>query len=479
MTGASLPKAAAAFILIAAYPLAVEAEENWPQFRGQSGSATASTGSPPTRWSREENVAWVRDIPGRGWSSPIVWGKTVFVTSAVSTGGVFKEPSKGIFGNDYAAELAAQGLSDDEVMARVVSRDIELSKETESIRYMVYAIDTETGALLWERVAHEGKPFGGRHRKNTYASETPATDGERLYVYFGNLGLFAYSLEGELLWEHRFPPRGIYLDFGTAASPAVDAERVYVQSDNQEDSFLAAIDKRTGKELWKVARGVGNESMIRSGWSTPFVWVTPQRSEIVALGHGLAIGYGVDGKELWRLAGLSGQATPTPVAGDGLLYVGTGSQGESNRPMFAVRPGATGDITLAEGADSNELVAWHNPQASAYTSSPLYYRDRIYVVNDNGILAVLDARTGERLYRARVGGGGFTFSSSPWAYGGNVFFLSEDGETFVAKEGAAYEEVGRNPLDEMTLASPAISGGSLFIRTQTKLYRLASRPGLS
>jgi len=479
LTGASLPKAAAAFILIAAYPLAVEAEENWPQFRGQSGSATASTGSPPTRWSREENVAWVRDIPGRGWSSPIVWGKTVFVTSAVSTGGVFKEPSKGIFGNDYAAELAAQGLSDDEVMARVVSRDIELSKETESIRYMVYAIDTETGALLWERVAHEGKPFGGRHRKNTYASETPATDGERLYVYFGNLGLFAYSLEGELLWEHRFPPRGIYLDFGTAASPAVDAERVYVQSDNQEDSFLAAIDKRTGKELWKVARGVGNESMIRSGWSTPFVWVTPQRSEIVALGHGLAIGYGVDGKELWRLAGLSGQATPTPVAGDGLLYVGTGSQGESNRPMFAVRPGATGDITLAEGADSNELVAWHNPQASAYTSSPLYYRDRIYVVNDNGILAVLDARTGERLYRARVGGGGFTFSSSPWAYGGNVFFLSEDGETFVAKEGAAYEEVGRNPLDEMTLASPAISGGSLFIRTQTKLYRLASRPGLS
>jgi outer membrane protein assembly factor BamB len=464
-----------ALILLAALLAPSEAEENWPQFRGPGGNAVADTGSPPRKWSRKENVAWVRDIPGRGWSSPIVWGKTLFLTSAITTGGSFKEPSKGIFGNDYAAELVAQGLPEEEVVARVVSRDIELSKETESIRYMVYAIDAETGTLLWERVAHEGKPFGGRHRKNTYASETPATDGERLYAYFGNVGLFAYALDGELLWEHRFPPRPIYLDFGTAASPAVDSQRVYVQCDNQEESFLAAVDKRTGEELWKIARGVGNQSMIRSGWSTPFVWETPRRSEIVTLGHGLAIGYGVDGRELWRLSGLSGQATPTAIAAEGLLFVGTGSQGESNRPMFAVRPGASGDVSLAEGAESNEFVAWRNPRASAYTSSPLHYRGRIYVVNDNGILTVFDARSGERLYRARVGGGGFTFSSSPWAYAGHVFFLSEDGETFVATEGAAYEEVGRNPLEEMTLASPAIAGDSLYIRTQSKLYRLSER----
>jgi len=448
------------------------AEENWPQFRGPTGSAVASAGAPPTRWSREKNVVWVKEIPGRGWSSPIVWGRKIFITSAISIDGAFKEPSKGIFGNDYAAELAAQGHSDDEILARVVSRDIELSKETESIRYMVYATDAETGALLWERAAHEGKPFGGRHRKNTYASETPATDGERVYVYFGNVGLFAYSLEGDLMWEHRFPPQPIYLDFGTAASPAVDSERVYVQSDNQEGSFLAAVDKRTGKELWKIARGVGSESMIRSGWSTPFVWVTPLGSEVVTLGHGLAIGYDVEGNPLWRLSGLTGQATPTPIAGDGLLYVGTGSQGESNRPMFAVRPGASGDISLTEGSESNEFVAWHNPQASAYTSSPLSYGGRIYVVNDNGILTVFDARAGERLYRARVGGGGFTFSSSPWAYGERIFFLSEDGETFVAKDGAEYQEVGRNGLDEMTLASPAIAGDSIYVRTQSKLYRL-------
>ena len=155
-------------------------------------------------------------------------------------------------------------------------------------------------------------------------------------------------------------------------------------------------------------------------------------------------------------------------AGDGLLYVGTGSQGESNRPIFAVRPGASGDISASE-----EHVAWHNPQASAYTSSPLFYRGRLYVVNDNGILTVFDARTGERVYRARVGGGGFTFSSSPWAYGGHVFFLSEDGETFVARAGSSYEEVGRNPLEEMTLASPAIAGDAIYIRTQSRLYRLS------
>jgi outer membrane protein assembly factor BamB len=462
--------AAALFLFVGSLQW-LAAEENWPQFRGTGGSARASGPHPPAKWSRNQNVAWVREIPGRGWSSPIVWEKTIFVTSAVSTGGTFKEPSKGIFGNDYAAELSAQGLSDDEVLSRVVSRDIELAKETAAIRYMIYAFDAETGDLRWERVAHEGKPFGGRHRKNTYASETPATDGERIYVYFGNVGLFAYGFDGQLLWEHRFPPQPIYLDFGTAASPVVDSDRVYVQSDNQGESFLAAIDKRTGKEVWKVARGVSSEAMIRSGWSTPFVWTTGERTEIVALGHGLAISYAAaDGKELWRLSGLTGQPTPTPIEGDGLLYLGTGSQGESNRPMFAVRPGASGDISLPEESDSNEFVAWRNPLASAYTSSPLYSSGRIYSVNDNGILTVLDARTGERLYRARVGGGGFTFSSSPWAYAGHVFFLSEDGETFVAKDAAAYEEVGRNALEEMSFASPAIAGGSLYIRTQTRLY---------
>jgi outer membrane protein assembly factor BamB len=462
-------------LLFSAGILLYGAEPNWPHFRGPGGSGVHEGPSPPSQWSSTENVVWVREIPGRGWSSPIVWGNRVFVATAVSTGGSFKEPSKGIFGNDYAAELSAQGLSDDEVLARVVSRDIELTGETESVRYMLLALDAGTGNVVWERVLHEGKPFGGRHRKNTYASETPATDGERVYALFGNVGLYACTLDGQPVWEHHFPPRAVYLDFGTASSPAVDAERVYVQFDNQEDSFLAAVDKRTGRELWRTARGVGNQSMIRSGWSTPFVWESPLRSEVIAVGHGLAISYDTSGKELWRLSGLSGQATPTPVAGEGLLFVGTGSQGESNRPMFAVRPGASGDISLGESETTNPSIAWRNPQASAYTSSPLLYRGRLYVVNDNGILTVFDARTGERVYRARPGGGGFTFSASPWAYDGKVFLLSEDGDAFVVKEGAAYEEIGKNSLDEMTLASVAVASDSLYIRTQTRLYRFRER----
>ena len=465
-----ISRAVLAFLL--ASSLGRAADENWPQFRGRGGSGLPEEAAPPASWSTTDNIAWVNAIPGRGWSSPIVWGGRVFVTSAVNVDGAYKEPSTGIYGNDYVAELAAQGLPEEEVLARLTARDIELTKETQGVRWMVLAFDGASGDLLWDRIAHEGPPFGGRHRKNTYASETPATDGERVYAYFGNVGLFAYSLDGELLWEHRFEPHPIYLDFGTASSPVVHDGRVYVQQDNQDASFLAAVDAATGKEIWTTPRGVDNESMIRSGWATPFVWKNDLRTEIVTVGHGRAVGYGLDGKELWRLSGLSGQATPTPLAGGGLLYVGTGSQGESDRPLFAVKPGASGDISLAEGEASNEHVVWLHPRASAYTSSPLFYEGRLYIVNDNGILAVHDARTGERLYRARVGGGGFTFSSSPWAYGGHVFFLSEDGDTFVARAGSdsTYEELGRNSLGEMTLASPAIAGGSLFLRTQTKLY---------
>jgi outer membrane protein assembly factor BamB len=209
-------------LLIALVPFALSARAvppEWPQFRGPQGAGVADDATLPERWSATENVAWSVDVPGRGWSSPIVWRTRVFVTSAISPG-AFKAPSTGIFGNDYAAELVKQGLPDEEVNRRVISRDIELTDETGDIRYMVYALDATSGKVAWEREAHKAKPFGGRHRKNTYASETPATDGERLYVSFGgNVGLFAYTLDGTLLWKHTWPPQPIYLDFGTASSP--------------------------------------------------------------------------------------------------------------------------------------------------------------------------------------------------------------------------------------------------------------------
>jgi len=446
----------------------------WPQFRGPAGAGILDSTTLPTAWSATSNVAWSVEVKGRGWSSPVAWNDQVYVTSAISPG-AFKAPSTGIFGNDYAAELAKQGLSDDEVVKKVVSRDIELTGESGDIRYMVYAFDAVTGKLRWEREAHKGAPFGGRHRKNTYASETPATDGERLYVYFGNVGLFAYSLNGTPLWNTRFDPQPMYLDFGTASSPVVHNGRVYVLHDNDGKSFAAAVDARTGKVAWRVERDLP-AGRSASGWSTPFIWTHEQRTELAIIGRQHAVGYALDsGKELWRLGGLTGQSTPSPVAANGLLYLATGSQGENNRPVFAVRPGASGDISLARGEDHNAFVAWLHPRASAYTSSPLVYRGRMYVVNDNGILTVFDAGTGKEIYKARAGGSGNTFSASPWASNGRVYLLSEDGHTFVIEAGDKYVELAKNSLDEMSMASPALAPNALFMRTQTRLFRIGAR----
>jgi outer membrane protein assembly factor BamB len=443
----------------------------WPQFRGPAGAGILSDGQLPTKWSTKDNVAWSVPVEGRGWSSPVAWDNTVFVTSAISPG-TFKEPSTGIFGNDYVAELMKQGLSEEEVLKRVTARDIELTTDTGEIRYMVYAFDANTGKMKWAREAHKGAPFGGRHRKNTYASETPATDGERLYAYFGNVGLFAYSLDGKPVWNARFEPQKMYLDFGTAASPVVHEGKVFIVHDNDGKSFAAAVDARTGKQLWRVDRDLPAGGMT-SGWSTPFVWKHDARTELIVIGKQHAISYAPEtGKELWRLKGLTGQSTPTPVAAEGLLYLATGSQGESNRPVFAVRPGASGDISLPKGQESSEFVAWFHPRASAYTSSPLVYRGRMYVVNDNGILTVSDAKTGKEIYKARAGGTGNTFSASPWAADGKIYLLSEDGHTFVIEAGDRYVELAKNSLDEMSFASPALAPNTLFMRTQTRLYRI-------
>jgi outer membrane protein assembly factor BamB len=461
----------AAVLVAGAWPRAA-GNSDWPQFRGPDGLGLADGAALPVRWSATENVAWATEIPGRGWSSPIVWRGRVYLTSAISSG-TFKEPSTGIYGNDYAAELTKQGLPPEEVNKRVIARDIELTDETGDVRYMVYALDARTGRIVWEREAHKGRPAGGRHRKNTYASETPATDGERLYVSFGgNVGVFCFSLDGEPLWQKKWPPHPIYLDFGTASSPVVYGGRVYQLHDNDRESFFAALDARTGRELW-TAKRTAVATRLKSGWSTPFVWRNALRTEIVTIGMGYTVSYNPEGEELWRLKGFM-QATPSPVAADGLLYVGSGSQGEANRPVYAVRPGASGDITLTPEQTSNAFVAWFKPRLSGYTPSPLVYRGRVYAVNDNGVLQVADAKTGAEVYKVRLGGTGNTFSASPVASDGRIYALTEMGDTIVFAAGDEYREVAKNSLAEMSFASPAADGSSLYIRTATKLYRLVN-----
>ena len=447
-------------------------EDTWPGFRGHEMSGVAATARIPDRWSTKEHVKWAVPIAGHGWSSPIVWGDHVFVTSAISSR-EFKKPTPGLYGNEYIAEMVAQGLSDEEVSKRSAARDSELAAEADEIRYMVYALDAKTGKIKWEREAIKTRPFGGRHRKNTYASETPFTDGERLYASFGqNIGLFVYSFDGKLLWKKQWAPKEIYLDFGTGSSPIVHQGRVYLLQDNEEQASIAALDAKTGEELWRTPRS-GTGFPVKSSWMTPFVWKHAARTEIVTTGHGAVISYDLQGHELWRATRMS-MPTASPFAVGDLLYVGTGSQGDANRPFLAIKPGAAGDISLKPGETSNQFIVWSHPRASGYTPSALVHEGRAYLVHDTGVLTVLDARTGQQIYKVRVGGGGQTFSASPVGAGHRVLLLTEEGTTFVLDSGAEYKEIAKNDLGEMSLASPAVAGDALYIRTESKLYKIGS-----
>jgi outer membrane protein assembly factor BamB len=444
--------------------------ETWPGFRGHEMSGIARDARIPEHWSTTEHVKWSVPIAGHGWSSPIVWGDTVFVTSAIGSK-PFKQPTPGLYGNEYIAELQAQGLPDEEIVRRAQARDNEVPSESAEIRYMVYALDAGTGKVRWEREATRTVPFGGRHRKNTYASETPFTDGERVYASFGqNVGLFCYSLEGQLLWKKQWEPRPVYLDFGTASSPIVSDGRVYLLHDNEQESSVIALEARTGNEIWRTPRP--ETGFPKSSWMTPFVWKNALRTELVTTGHGLVISYDLNGAELWRVGGMS-MPTASPLAAGGLLYVGTGSQGDANRPFLAIKPGASGDISLKSAATRNDFIVWSQPRASGYTPSALVHDGRAYLVHDTGILTVLDAQTGKQIYKMRVGGGGHTFSASPLAAGNRILLLTEDGLTFVLESGSEYKEIARNDLAEMSLASPAVAGDAIYIRTQSKLYKIA------
>ena len=427
------------------FALAVTAE--WPQFRGPGSNGVAEEAGLPTRWSATENVVWKTAIPGVGWSSPVVAGGLVFLTSAVSRGDK-EPPKKGLyFGGN---------------------RD----KPVDEHRSMVYAVSAATGKIDWEREVHRGAPPIARHLKNSYASETPVTDGERVYAQFGGHGLYCLDAKtGKVVWSKAWEPREMRFGWGTAASPVLHAGRVYVVSDNDVESFLAALDARTGREIWRVKRDE------KSNWATPFIWVREGGvAEIVTPGTSRVRSYDLDGKELWTLGGMSSITIPTPFARHGLLYVTSGYVGDQTRPVFAIKPGASGDISLKAGETSNQFVAWFYPQAGPYNPSPLVYGDIYYTLFDRGFFTAHDARTGAPVYpRVRIDEAAAAFTASPWAYDGKVFALSEDGDTFVIQAGGEYKLLGKNSLNEMCMATPAIARGSLFIRGAVNLYRIANR----
>ena len=466
-----------AALLIGISSLAVGAERpgaaapaNWPRFRGPDANPVGTHPGLPIRWSATENIEWAAEVPGVGWSSPVVWGKKVFLTSATSRQPM-KGPSLGTdFSNDYIAELRAEGLPPEEITRRLYARDREMPEEL-VIGLHLYCLDLDTGKTLWEREIYRGRPRGGRHRKNSYASETPVTDGTGIYVYFTHHGLFAFDMEGGPLWSAPLDPRPTVRDFGTGASPALHGERLYVLNDNEEAGFLAAFDKGSGRELWRAARDITERR--KTGWATPFVWDNEVRSEIVTVGPGVVISYDLEGRPVWRMGRMAGTPIQSPFAWGGRLFVAAGASGGQYRPLAAIRPGGSGDITPPEGESRSAHVVWYDRLAGGtYLPTPVIYEGAMYVLYSRGILARHDPGTGERLYRSRIAEGAAAFTASPWAYNGHVFALGEEGETYVIEAGDEYRLVGVNPLGDWTLASPAIVGDRLLIRTRNRLYSI-------
>jgi outer membrane protein assembly factor BamB len=441
----------------------------WPQFRGPNSNPVGTDARLAERWSKTENVEWAQEIPGRGWSSPIVTGGRVFVTT-VTTEGKSKPPQIGTeYSNEYVAELQKQGLSMKEIIERVTARDIELPHEVQ-LHYILYCLNLKSGKVEWQKEFFVGRPPGGRHRKNSFTSESPVTDGKFVYVYVGNMGLWAFDLKGNLSWKTPLEANPIYLDFGTGSSPALAGNLLVIVNDNEKQQYIAAFDKKTGKQVWRTNRDLGGrgQPVQRSGWSTPFIWQHALRTEIVAVGPGEVVSYDLTGKELWRMSGMAATPIPMPFAYEGLLYV----DGGRGKPLFAVRPGAKGDISLAKDQTSNEYIVWSQARGGTYLPSPVAYEGAVYTLTETGILNRFDAKTGKQTYKTRIDPAATAFTTSPWAYNGKLFCLSEEGQTFVISTGEQFQLLHVNALDDFAQASPALVGDRLLIRTEHKLYSI-------
>ena len=422
------------------------ADEPWPRFRGPRADGVAKDDPRlPNRWDKTTHVRWVADVPGLGWSSPIVWGDRVFITTVVSDQPGPK-PKKGLY-LGFGVRKPPPGTH----------------------RWLVLCFDLASGELLWQREAHRGRPKVPRHPKNSYASETPTTDGNQVYVLFGDVGLFAYDFSGNLRWKQMIEPKPTLFDYGAAASPIVHDGQVIMVYDNESESYIASYDARTGTERWRVKRDE------HSTWATPFVWKHAHGTEIVVCGKTRNRAYDLRGKLVWSFNGrMSNLVIPSPFAADGLLYIASGYVGDAHRPVFAIRPGARGEFAPKKDDVLSPHVAWYLPKAGPYNTSPLVYRGLYFTLYDRGFVTCHDAKTGKEIYGKKRFAPGASFTASPWAYNGKVFCLSEDGATYVIEASRTFRLLHANKLDELCLATPAVRGGNLLIRTASKLYCLSN-----
>ena len=406
--------------------------DNWPQWRGPRGQGVSDEKNLPLEWSPTKNIKWKTPVPGRGHSSPIVWGNRLFLTTSIE-------------GAEIPGAAAVKHVINNQVVKLPDTTGAERSHTLKLI-----CVDVDTGKILWERTVHEGRMYDDRQKSNTYASSTPATDGSHVYAFFGSEGVYCYDFEGKQIWKASLG--GIAkMGYGEGTSPIIFENLLIIQADSElgQGSFITALDKTTGKQVWKTPR------KNRASWSTPVLVRGAKRVELIASGAESVVSYDpLTGKELWQSEGLVSHAIPTPLIGDDTVFVYAGSH---DKRGYAVRL-------------SDNKVLWRHDKGTAYVASGVLYDGSIYLITDGGIMSSLDAKTGQLKYEGGRLPVAATFFASPVAFDGKVLITSQDGDTFVIAAGPKHELLKTNSVGEPVYASPAISGGRIFIRGQQHLY---------
>ncbi len=430
---------------------------HWPSFRGEGANGIAEGYQTPLHWNADtadnkpaQNVLWKTPIPGLSHCSPVIWGDRLFIVSVMSGSGK-NDLKVGLYGDIMPVE-------DDSVHV-----------------WKMYCLNKNTGKILWERVVCEGKPKVKRHTKATHANTTMATDGKVLVTMLGSEGMYAYDLNGKPLWKRDFGilDAGFYMvptaQWGFASSPILYKGRVIVQCDVQKNSFLTALNSRTGDTIWRTPR----EDVPT--WSTPAIYTDNNRAYIAVNGWKHIGGYDfLTGKEVWRLKGGGDIPVPTPISANGLVFI-TNAHG-AMAPIYAVRTSATGDLVPPDEATSNRNIAWSVRKGGAYMQTPLVYGEYLYVCRDNGALYCYDAESGKEVYSVRLGTGRTGFTASGVAAGGKIYYTSEEGDVYVVRAGKEFTVLATNAMGEVCMATPAISEGKLFYRTQGHVVAIGEKP---
>ena len=446
----------------------VQDKAHWAQWRGPFFNGMAR-GDAPIVWSDTSNIKWKADIPGRGHSTPVIWGDRIFLTTAIPTGKPAPAPpaneaappasSSAPAGNQQPGDSTRDGSQ--QRRGRGPGGDTRPQAEH---KFDVLCLDRKTGKLLWQRTAKVAAPHEGYHRAyGSFASNSPVTDGKYVYASFGSRGVYCYDFNGRLIWEKDLGVQmRMKLGFGEGTAPLLTGDRLILVFDHESDSFIVALDKRSGKELWRVARDE------RSSWSTPLAVEHAGRKQVVVTGTTRVRGYDPEsGKVIWEAAGLGANAIPVPVSENGLVYVMSGFR---DPQLMAIKLGRQGDIS---GSDS---IVWSQTRGLAYTTSPVLHDNKLYVVTDNGMISVFNATSGEPHYAQARLPKAYNLKASPVGANGKLYLATEDGDVVVIKMGEKFEVIATNTLaDQVFIATPIIADGELFLRGQNHLFCISQK----